>query len=113
MQDRFEILNRVYKTAYSQPVEIGLGVGITAGTAIVGNLGSANRMEFTLIGDTVNLASRLCGIAKHGQVLVNDEMADVCHDYFDMTALPAVQIKGKSGLITPFLVNGERLTMSR
>ncbi len=113
MQDRFEMLNKAFKVSYSKPVEIGLGVGITAGTAIVGNLGSANRMEFTLIGDTVNLASRLCGIAKHGQVLVNDEMADVCHDYFDMTALPAVQIKGKTGLITPYLVNGERLTMSR
>lgn len=113
MQDRFELLNKVFKSAYSKQVDIGLGVGITAGTAIVGNLGSANRMEFTLIGDTVNLASRLCGIAKHGQVLVNEEMADVCHDYFDLTALPAVQIKGKSGLITPYLVNGERLTMSR
>lgn len=113
MQDRFELLNKNYKIAYSKPVDIGLGVGITAGTAIVGNLGSANRMEFTLIGDTVNLASRLCGIAKHGQILVNEEMADVCHDYFDLMALPAVQIKGKTGLVTPYLVNGERLTMSR
>ena len=113
MQDRFELLNKTYKVGYSKPVDIGLGVGITAGTAIVGNLGSANRMEFTLIGDTVNLASRLCGIAKHGQVLVNEEMADVSHDYFDLTALPAVQIKGKAGLITPYAVNGERLTMSR
>jgi class 3 adenylate cyclase len=113
MQDRFELLNNTYKIAYSKPVDIGLGVGVTAGTAIVGNLGSANRMEFTLIGDTVNLASRLCGIAKHGQILVNEEMADVCHDYFDLMALPAVQIKGKAGLVTPYLVNGERLTMSR
>ncbi len=113
MQDRFELLNKTYKVGYSKPVDIGLGVGITAGTAIVGNLGSANRMEFTLIGDTVNLASRLCGIAKHGQVLVNEEMADVSHDYFDLTALPAVQIKGKAGLLTPYAVNGERLTMSR
>ncbi len=113
MQDRFELLNKTFKVAYSQPVDIGLGVGITAGTAIVGNLGSAERMEFTLIGDTVNLASRFCGIAKHGQILVNEEMADVCHDYFDLTTLPAVQIKGKSGMITPYLVNGERLTMSR
>jgi class 3 adenylate cyclase len=113
MQDRFELLNKTFKIAYSQPVEIGLGVGITAGTAIMGNMGSGNRMEFTLIGDTVNLASRLCGIAKHGQILVNEEMADVSHDYFELMALPAVQIKGKSGLVTPYLVTGERLTMSR
>src|SRR5579859_4271611 len=56
MQDRFEALNKSFKVAYSKPVDIGLGIGITAGSAIVGNLGSTNRMEFTLIGDTVNLA---------------------------------------------------------
>jgi adenylate cyclase len=113
MQDRFALLNQAFKISYSQPVEIGLGIGVTAGTAIVGNLGSANRMEFTLIGDTVNLASRLCGIAKHGQILVNEEMAEVSQDFFEMTALPAVQIKGKSGMHIPYEVVGERLTMGR
>ncbi len=113
MQDRFELLNKGFKSSYSQQVDIGLGVGITAGEAIMGNLGSANRMEFTLIGDTVNLSSRLCGIAKHGQVLVNEEMAQAAKDYFEMTALPPVQIKGKSGLYTPYAVMGERLTMGR
>jgi class 3 adenylate cyclase len=113
MQDRFALLNQAFKVSYSQPVEIGLGIGVTAGTAIVGNLGSANRMEFTLIGDTVNLASRLCGIAKHGQILVNEEMAEVSQDFFEMTALPAVQIKGKSGMHIPYEVVGERLTMGR
>jgi class 3 adenylate cyclase len=111
MQDRFEILNKGFKSAYQ--VDIGLGIGITAGTAIVGNLGSSNRMEFTLIGDTVNLASRLCGIAKHGQILLNEEMAEVSQDYFELTALPAVQIKGKSGMHVPYALNGERLSMGR
>ncbi len=113
MQDRFEILNKGFKAAYSDQMEIGMGIGVAAGTAIVGNLGSANRMEFTLIGDTINLASRLCGIAKSGQILVNEEMAEVSQDYFELTALPAVQIKGKSGIHTPYQVLGERLTMSR
>ncbi len=113
MQDRFDFLNKGFKAAYGEQLDIGLGIGVAAGTAIMGNLGSANRMEFTLIGDTINLASRLCGIAKAGQILVNEEMAEVSQDYFEMTALPAVQIKGKSGLHTPYQVSGERLTMSR
>ena len=113
MQDRFEILNKTFKVAYSQEVKIGLGIGITAGEAIMGNLGSANRMEFTLIGDTVNMASRLCGIAEHGQVLVNEEMARAAKDYFQMTPLPAVRIKGKSEPQTPYAVLNERLTMER
>jgi class 3 adenylate cyclase len=109
MQDRFELLNQTFKVAYSQEVNIGLGVGITAGEAIMGNLGSANRMEFTLIGDTVNMASRLCGVAKHGQVLVNEEMARAAKDYFEMSPLPPMQIKGKTEMQTPYLVHGEKL----
>jgi adenylate cyclase len=113
MQDKFEVLNKSFKVAYSYPIEIGLGIGITAGEAIVGNMGSANRMEFTLIGDTVNLSSRLCGIAKHGQILVNEEMAHVAEHDYELTALPPVQIKGKSGMHTPYAVVRQRLTMSR
>jgi adenylate cyclase len=113
MQERFEILNKTFKVAYSKPADIGLGIGITAGEAIVGNLGSSNRMEYTLIGDTVNLASRLCGIAKHGQILINDTMARAAQDLFELTALPPVEIKGKEGLQKPFAVVGERLGMTR
>lgn len=113
MQDRFEILNKTFKVAYSQPVDIGLGIGITAGEAIMGNLGSSNRMEYTLIGDTVNLASRLCGIAKHGQILVNEQMAEAAKDNFAMSPLPPVELKGKEGLYTPYLLTGERLGMTR
>jgi class 3 adenylate cyclase len=113
MQERFEILNKTFKVAYSKPVDIGLGIGITAGEAIVGNLGSANRMEYTLIGDTVNFASRLCGIAKHGQILINELMAQAAKDLFEMSALPPVEIKGKEGLQKPYSVLGERLGMTR
>jgi len=113
MQDRFESLNARYRVNYSHPVEIGLGIGVTAGEAIVGNMGSPNRMEFTLIGDTVNLASRLCGIAKHGQILVNEDMAKVSDPYFEMLAMPPVAIKGKTGLHTPYAIVGEKLTLSR
>ena len=113
MQDRFELINQSFKVAYSQEVKIGLGIGVTAGEAIMGNLGSTNRMEFTLIGDTVNMASRLCGVAKHGQVLVNEEMAQAAKDTFEFNALPPMQIKGKTELQTPYAVMGERLVMDR
>lgn len=113
MHDRFELLNQSFKVAYSQEVKIGLGIGITAGEAIMGNLGSANRMEFTLIGDAVNMASRLCGVAKHGQTLVNEEMAGAAKDHFLLSALPPMQIKGKSEMQTPYVVMGEQLGIGR
>ncbi len=113
MQDRFEDLNKTIKTGYSKPVDVGLGIGIAAGTAIMGNLGSPNRMEHALIGDTINTASRLCGIAKHGQILLNEEMASVTRARFELRALDAVPLKGKSGVYTPYEVLREKININR
>ncbi|MBY0490811.1 MAG: FHA domain-containing protein [Gemmatimonadaceae bacterium] len=62
--------------------ELLVGIGIHAGDAFVGNIGSPRRLEFTLIGDTVNVANRLCGLAAGGQVLGSDALCE---------ALPAME----------------------
>ncbi len=49
---------------------LGVGVGINSGLAVAGNMGSSNRLNYTVVGDTVNLASRLAGVARAGQILV-------------------------------------------
>lgn len=54
--------------------ELHAGIGIHAGDAFVGNIGSPRRLEFTLIGDTVNVANRLCGLAAGGEVLTSDAL---------------------------------------
>jgi len=113
MQERFEYHNARFKVSYSRAVDIGLGVGVTAGEAIVGNIGSISRMEFTLIGDVVNMASRLCGIAKHGEILVSEEMAEISRPYFELMPQPEVQLKGKLVPHRPFRVVGEKLNFNR
>jgi class 3 adenylate cyclase len=109
MQDGFHQILGTFKGNYSVDVVTGLGIGLAAGTVIMGNLGSARRMEFTVIGDTVNYASRLCALAKDGQVLISQDLALTAADNFRLEELSPVTIKGKSGLHRPFVVMGTRL----
>src|SRR5581483_9419738 len=109
MQDSFHQTQATFRENYSETVHTGLGVGMTGGDVIIGNLGSARRMEFTLIGDTVNFASRLCSIAEDGQILINQDLALIAGSMFRMEALEPVRIKGKTGTHRPYAVMGEKL----
>ncbi|MGE5843205.1 MAG: adenylate/guanylate cyclase domain-containing protein, partial [Deltaproteobacteria bacterium] len=57
-------------------MKIGVGVGINSGEMLSGNLGSQKRMEYTVIGDNVNIASRLTKVAKAGEVLISKKTFD-------------------------------------
>ncbi len=109
MQDAFHQIQVNFRENYSETIHTGLGIGLTGGDVIIGNLGSARRMEFTLIGDTVNFASRLCSIAEDGQILINQDLALIAGDMFRMEALEPIRIKGKSGTHRPYSVMGEKL----
>ncbi len=77
------------------PVE--LGVGVNTGTVIVGSLGSTRRTEYTCIGDAVNVASRLCGLAGPMEVLTGEVTATrATGPLVRFEALPPARLKGKS-----------------
>ncbi len=76
--------------------QIHMGIGLNSGVAVMGNIGSEDRMDYTVIGDTINVASRLCSVARPGQVLISKTVADEIHDLAVVAKLRPVTVKGKS-----------------
>ena len=91
-------LERKLQERYGQGVQFG--IGIHSGTAVVGNIGSKTRMDYTVIGDTVNSTARLESIAKPGQVLISEAVYLQVKDAVQVKALGEVAVKGKTqGLV--------------
>jgi adenylate cyclase len=82
----------------------GCGVGVSAGMAVVGNIGSQERLDYTAIGDTVNTASRLCGVAGAGEVVITEDCAAFLKERHELSALPPLLVKGKVEPLAVFQV---------
>jgi len=104
MQAEIEVLNRT-RTAAGQRA-ISIGVGVNTGQAVVGYMGSSERHEYTAIGDSVNIAARLCSMAKPGEVLATESSVKMAGRGFEATALPAAQVKGKEKGVVIYKVTG-------
>ncbi len=75
---------------------ISWGVGVNTGPAVVGNMGSRERLQYTALGDTVNTAARFCSVAPAFTVLIGQATLDACKDYIAVEQVPGLQLKGKS-----------------
>ncbi|NTU78448.1 MAG: GAF domain-containing protein, partial [Chloroflexales bacterium] len=84
------------------------GIGVNTGEALVGNIGSEAVRNFTAIGDTVNLASRLQTRAEGGQVLINASTYAQVRDHVEARPLGKIQVKGKAEEVEVLLLLGVR-----
>ncbi|MCC6904959.1 MAG: GAF domain-containing protein [Anaerolineae bacterium] len=72
------------------------GVGVHTGEAVVGNVGSPSRLDYTAMGDSVNLAKRLQEVARPSQVLLSEQTYSLVRDYVAVNELEPIQVKGRT-----------------
>jgi adenylate cyclase len=88
---------------------INIGIGINTGEMVMGAMGSPERMDYTVIGDNVNLGARLCSVAKGGQILISEPSAKhlTSTNEFRLTPLEPILVKGKEAPIKIYEVTSE------
>jgi adenylate cyclase len=107
MRERLEAFNRKWIDKLKEP--LALHIGINSGTVIAGNVGNDLRMSYTVMGDTVNVASRLEGAATRGQIFVSQSTHRLTHGAFTFRALEPIRVKGKSDLLTVYELLGAKI----
>ena len=81
-----------------------MGIGVSTGQALVGYIGSNERHEFTAIGDSVNISSRLCSLAKGGEVLASESTLQRAGPGFESEPMEVLQVKGKEHGVSTFRI---------
>ncbi len=105
MQKALDELNAKWR-AEGRP-EINIGIGVNTGLAVVGNIGSERRMEYTAIGDTVNVASRLEHATKslHQTIVLSEATYQAVKNYFPCTYLGEISVQGRHEPIRVYTID--------
>ena len=104
MQAKNRVLNEGRKERGFPPFEIG--IGINTGEVFTGYIGSPERLDYSVIGDHVNIAARLCSVAGPGQVIIGQQTYEAIEDIIDVRSAGTPTLKGKSKLVKAYEVLG-------
>jgi class 3 adenylate cyclase/YHS domain-containing protein len=106
MHRAFAVLRERWRSTLPTSLRPGLAVGCASGEAVLANIGSAARMDYTLIGRPVNLAARLTAAARHGETLVSDAVRDAAvaahHTQYRFGPARRLALKGVRGRVTAY-----------
>jgi adenylate cyclase len=104
MQSALSGYNKIRSVMRKPPINVG--IGINTGQLVVGYIGSTRTMSYSVIGDAVNIASRLCSAAKAGEILISEDTCNKLDGKFQVVELAPVHAKGKSKPLKVFSVPG-------
>jgi adenylate cyclase len=102
IQDGVALLNAERKS--QRELTIQVGIGVNTGSVMVGNVGDAQRMDFTAVGDAVNVTDRIQGLAAGGELLVGAETAAQLGQSFTLVDLGTQAVKGRVAPVHVFRV---------
>ena len=102
MQKKIIELNKLRKKRNEPPILVG--AGINKGRVVSGNIGSRDMMDYTVVGDTVNLGARLCSAASAGEIIVSGQVKDSAVNDFNFKELKPILVKGKKDKIDVYRV---------
>ena len=111
IQDGLRLLREDLRQTYG--VEFQIRIGINTGLVVVGAIGRDLRMDYTAVGDTTNLASRLLNLAQAGQIVVSEPTWRLTHDFFVTEPLGEFAVKGKTQPVRAWAVQRERRGRTR
>jgi class 3 adenylate cyclase len=104
MQRHLWSFNHDLQNENQQPIH--MGIGLNTGDFVAGNIGSEDKIEFTLIGDHVNLASRIEHLSGRNQVLISEATWQPIKHLVSAVQLPPLMVKGKATPITIYSIRG-------
>ena len=106
MFQALEEFNRTRASENQPPLRIG--VGINTGNVITGSIGSTRALQYTAIGDAMNVASRLVNVASSGEIIISEDTYKHVAGRVEATQLPPVKVKGKADELKVYRVTGLR-----
>ncbi|MGB9562066.1 MAG: adenylate/guanylate cyclase domain-containing protein, partial [bacterium] len=103
-----EKFNRKGLVFGSLPLKLELSIGVNTGNVVAGIVGSVLHREFTVLGDAVNLASRLEGIAKSKEIIVGERTYELTKQFFFFLPLGSIRLKGKYEEVKAYKLIGKK-----